>query len=408
MKNKIILTILSSLLCFSILTGCGKAKSAAVEIRDHNEPVMQEYAGDTEDNFGYKNTYKSASNSTSKAVTNPEGQNTETGNNNDDKPTVDPTKSRLLIRTVTMAVETKDLDKVKTDLEIIIGANNGYIESSNLTGTGKNKNLRTLTYTIRVPANQLDAIITAVGNNCNILSSSEKSTDVTLEYVDTKARVESLRVEYEQLMNLLKKSEDLNNIIVLQNRLTEVRYQIESYESRLRVLENQVTYATLHLTIREVLEETAVEPAHVPTFGEKIIKQFENTWENTKKFFQGLVLVLIAFLPGIIFLGINAIIVVIIIKSIKKKRRKKTNTAKINEKIIPPVSFDNFAHTEGIVPVNEPEPKKEEKKEEFVKFAGDVAMNIDEKPKDIKVANIKPVTNYKEPKYKDCNKNKKE
>ncbi len=407
MKNKIILTILSSLLCFSILTGCGKAKSAAVEIRDHNEPVMQEYAGDTEDNFGYKNTYKAANSSTSKAITNPEEQNTETGNN-DDKLTVDPTKSRLLIRTVTMMVETKDLDKVKTDLEIIIGANNGYIESSNLTGTGKNKNLRTLTYTIRVPANQLDAIITAVGNNCNILSSSEKSTDVTLEYVDTKARVESLRVEYEQLMNLLKKSEDLNNIIMLQNRLTEVRYQIESYESRLRVLENQVTYATLHLTIREVLEETAVEPAHVPTFGEKIIKQFENTWKNTKKFFQGLVLVLIAFLPGIIFLGINAIIVVIIIKSIKKKRRKKTNTAKINEKIIPSISFDDVIHTDGIVPVDMSEPKKEEKKEELVKFAGDVAMNIDEKPKDIKVANIKPVTDYKEPNYKDCNKDKEE
>ena len=407
MKNKIILTILSSLLCFSILTGCGKAKSAAVEIRDHNEPVMQEYAGDTEDNFGYKNTYKAANSSTSKAITNPEEQNTETGNN-DDKLTVDPTKSRLLIRTVTMMVETKDLDKVKTDLEIIIGANNGYIESSNLTGTGKNKNLRTLTYTIRVPANQLDAIITAVGNNCNILSSSEKSTDVTLEYVDTKARVESLRVEYEQLMNLLKKSEDLNNIIMLQNRLTEVRYQIESYESRLRVLENQVTYATLHLTIREVLEETAVEPAHVPTFGEKIIKQFENTWKNTKKFFQGLVLVLIAFLPGIIFLGINAIIVVIIIKLIKKKRRKKTNTAKINEKIIPSISFDDVIHTDGIVPVDMSEPKKEEKKEELVKFAGDVAMNIDEKPKDIKVANIKPVTDYKEPNYKDCNKDKEE
>ena len=396
MKKKIISILLATMLVTSIFTGCSKAKSAAVNIENHNNPIVAE---DYE--YGLTSNKTIRSNSASGTVVEPEAR-TETEDNTSTRDVQNPninTSKRMLIRTVNMSVETKEFDKFKTDIEVIVGADEGYIESSTLSGTGKNKSLRTIRYVIRVPSDKLDALLAAVGNGSTILSSSEKTTDVTLEYVDTKARIESLRVEYNQLLDLLKESKDLDNIITLQNRLSEVRYQIESYESRLRVLENQVTYSTLSLTVKEVLEETVIEPAHEPTYGERVAKQFEQMLKNTKNFFEGLGLAIIAFLPGIIFLGINAIIIVVIIKSIKKKRRKKINAAKINEKIIPPVSFDNFVRTEGIVPVNEPEPKKEEKKEELVKFAGDVAMNIDEKPKDIKVANIKPVTDYKEPKY---------
>jgi len=371
MKNKIILTILAGLFCLSILVGCS-SKSAARDIEDHNYPVAENY------DFGYKQSLSgaSANGGAGSVEYAPETPGTTQPTEN---PNVDSNKSRLLIRTVNMSVETKELDKVKTDLEIIVETDGGYIESSNMNGTGKDKNLRTLTYTIRVPADQLDTVIAAVGNSCTVLSSNENSTDVTLEYVDTQAKIESLRVEYDQLMKLLKEANDLDTIIVLQNRITDVRYEIESYESRIRVLENQVTYATLHLTIREVLEETVVEPAHIPTFGEQIAEQFKETWENTKEFGKNLVLVIIACLPGIIFLGINAIIVVIIIKSIKKKRRNKAKP------IVRP--YDGPVRTMGLVAVNEP------KEEEPIQLAGDVSID-----------DVKPVKNYKDPKYKDCDK----
>ena len=234
---------------------------------------------------------------------------------------VDPAKGRLLIRTVSMSAETKVLDSVKADLESQVKALGGYIEESSMSGTGSNKNLRTVSYTIRVPADKLDMLISTVGTSCNVLSASENSTDVTLEYVDTKARVESLRVEYEQLMKLLGEAKDLDNIIVLQNRLTEVRYQIESAESRIRVLENQVQFATLYLNLREVLEETVIEQPHIPTYGEKVSEQFKLMWENTVIFFQDFVLGLIACIPFIIFMAVVAVIVLVIVFGARKKRR---------------------------------------------------------------------------------------
>ena len=363
MKRKIILTILSGILSIALITGCSQSSSdrqQSVEGYTMSKSANYDYGYNAGGAIDYEpETWETgAENGTGSS-----GSGSGTINNTDEF-TVDPTQSRLLIRTVNMSVETKELDKVKTDLEIIVGADGGYIESSNLSGTGKDKNLRTLTYTIRVPADQLDAIIAAVGNSCTVLSSNENSVDVTLEYVDTKSRVESLRVEYNQLMELLRNADDLDQIITLQNRLTEVRYQIESYESRLRVLENQVTYATLNLTIREVLEETVIEPAHEPTYSERVSKQFKEMLENTKIFFEDLGLIIIACLPGIIFLGINAIIIVAIIKSVRKKKRKvrKPNV------IVPPMS---------------PKP------DDMVKLAGDVAMPTD----------VTPVKNYQKPKY---------
>ena len=222
-----------------------------------------------------------------------------------------------------MSTETKTIDQVKADVESQIKSLGGYIENSSMSGTGKNRDLRMLYYTIRIPADKLDTLIATVGNSCTVLSSSENTTDVTLEYVDTKARVDSLRVEYEQLMTLLSEAKDLDNIIILQNRLSEVRYQIESAESRIRVLENQVQYATLNLQIAEVLEETPIEEPHIVTYGEKVGEQFKDMWEGTVTFFQNFLLGLIAAIPFLVFMGIVAVIVLVIVFSARKKRAKR-------------------------------------------------------------------------------------
>lgn len=344
------------------------AKAASSEIRMHNGEVS--YSATSDGLLG--DTYKSA---TDGAVTNAIAYEAEyefaddaefsAGVNSgivaaapdDPGVNVDPTKGRLLIRTVTITAETTNYVEVAASVESKVKEYGGYIEYSSMRGTGNNKDLRTGTYTVRVPADKLDALVASVGTSCTVTSSSEGTTDVTLEYVDTKARIESLRVEYDQLLALLAQAEDLDTIIVLQNRLTDVRYQIESAESRVRVLENQVLYATLTLTLNEVLEEKEVEEAHVETYGEKVSNQFKQTWEDTVEFFQNALLGLIASIPAIIVLAVIGIVVLIVVLSIRSKRRKraaKALAAKEAEKIEEKKSEDKKEVKED---------KKEEKKE---------------------------------------------
>ena len=342
MKKGVVIGIVAGVIAVNFLAFgmlgayLSKAKAASSQVREHNakiELVNDSFNAMTDGNSSTYNKSLSMSSGASAAdydygydeaeyvADAPMDPGSGVSVSNDVN--VDPAKGRLLIRTVSMSAETLAIEKVKADVENQVRALGGYIENSSMSGTGKNNDLRTIYYTIRIPADQLDSLITTVGNSCIVLSSSENTSDVTLEYVDTKARVESLRVEYEQLMKLLGEAKDLDNIIILQNRLTEVRYQIESAESRIRVLENQVQYATLNLQIREVLEETEIEEPHVITYGERVGEQFKDMWEGTVEFFQDFLLGLIAAIPFLVFMGIVALIVIIIVFTTRRKRAKR-------------------------------------------------------------------------------------
>lgn len=59
---------------------------------------------------------------------------------------------------------------------------------------------------------------------------SKTTEDVTLEYVDTESHLKALKTEEETLLALLEKAEKLSDVFEIQEELTNVRYQIESYE----------------------------------------------------------------------------------------------------------------------------------------------------------------------------------
>lgn len=341
MKKRIIAATVAGILAVSMIAGCAKSKSsreparADTESAAYDTPYMSGAA--TNDSLGFYKGYEAADYEYMEESF--EGTPAAGSVNPAPDVNIDPSLGRLLIRTVSITAETTKYVEVASNLESQVKSFGGYIEYSAMSGTGNNRDLRTGTYTVRVPADKLDALIASVSSSCTVTSSNEGTTDVTLEYVDTKARVESLRVEYSQLLELLDKAEDLDTIIILQNRLTDVRYQIESAESRVRVLENQVEYATLTLTLNEVLEEKEVEEPHIVTYGEKVSNQFKETWKNTVEFFQNALLGLIACLPGIVVMAVIGVIVLIIVKVARKKRRARRakalaakEAAKIEEK----------------------------------------------------------------------------
>lgn len=341
-SKKIALIIIAAFTSLSLFAGCSSAPKAAQNTMAAREAgYAEEYYEEADGNLNAavgsaknatfsgnrSSTASAAGKKTITAETNaaaPVDSNNPGANQGQSQTNVDPTKGRLLIRNVNIAAETKEFDTVRQAVEDKIRELGGYVENSGVSGTGKAGSLRRANYVIRVPADKLDALISTVGSNCTVTSTNERTTDVTLNYVDTKARLDSLRVEQDQLTELLKQAKDLDSIIVLQNRLTEIRYQIESAESTLRVLENQVTYATLSLSIREVMEIKPQEAPHVDTYGERVAKTFRNSLHNIGEFFKNLFLVLVAVSPVLVpMIVITVIAVIIIVTSVKKGRKKR-------------------------------------------------------------------------------------
>ena len=391
MKNKrITLVIIAALMTLIMLAGCAGKYETAMPMETtaagrYEEAYDQEFYEGADDatiqnkaasskQFGTRTNSRNNVAETEAAEPAPEA-NQATGSNaggTQNQPNVDPTKGRLLIRTVNMTAETKEFDNVRNAVEDKVKELGGYIERSGVSGTGTAGSLHNATYVIRIPAEKLDELISTVGSNCTVTNSSESTTDVTLSYVDTKARLDSLRVEQEQLMELLKQAKDLDSIIVLQNRITEIRYQIESAESTLRVLENQVTYATLSLRLREVMEIKPQEPPHIDTYGEKIVKTFKNSLKNIGEFFKGVFLVLVAVSPVLVPLIIITVIgIIILVNAIKKgkKRRAAAQAARMAQMAQfqpkPQMQAQPQVQAQAKPAETKPEEKKaEEKKEE--------------------------------------------
>jgi hypothetical protein len=119
-----------------------------------------------------------------------------------------------------------------------------------------------------------------------VTSSTETAEDITLQYVDTAARVSALETEQTRLLELLAAAEDLSEILEIEKRLSEVSYMLESHASQLRTYDNLVDYATVHLNLREV---TQLTPTDEPTVWERISRGFGETlddlWNNTTNFF---------------------------------------------------------------------------------------------------------------------------
>lgn len=223
-------------------------------------------------------------------------------------------QDRKLITTVDMQAETREYDSFMSWLESHVAGAGGYIESSNMYAYSQHE--RSSDLTLRIPADKLNGFLQEIGETCNVLQRSVQEEDVTLNYVDAESYRDALLVEQERLMELLEEADNLTDIMSIEDRLTTVRYQLQNYESTLRVFDNQINYSTVHLSVHEVGELTEPEPE---SWGSRAIRGMKDNAKDIGRFFQELGLFIVTHLPTLLLLGL---IVIIILLATAKKRRE--------------------------------------------------------------------------------------
>ena len=139
--------------------------------------------------------------------------------------------SRKLIRNVNLNVETKSFDDLLAMLEQRTKELGGYVESSysfNGSSYENGKGVRNANMTIRIPADQMDAFLSDVSLAANVVSRNENVSDVTLTYVDLESHRNALRTEEDSLIKMMEAAESIEDLITIESRLSDVRYQLES------------------------------------------------------------------------------------------------------------------------------------------------------------------------------------
>ncbi|MCR4642826.1 MAG: DUF4349 domain-containing protein [Lachnospiraceae bacterium] len=231
--------------------------------------------------------------------------------------------TRKLIRNVSMNIETKGFDELLQHLEQRTKDLGGYIESSysyygsRYSGQGRN---RSASMRIRIPAAKLDEYINDVSGIANVISRNENVSDVTLSYVDMESHRNALRAEESQLMVMMEKAETIEDLITIESRLSDIRYQIESMESQLRTYDNLVDYATLQLEVTEVEDLTpVVEQSAWEKMGSGFMNSLSSIGRGLKNFGIGFVMNL----PYILLWGVIILVCFLVIRSIVRKQRRK-------------------------------------------------------------------------------------
>ena len=229
-----------------------------------------------------------------------------------------------LIKRVNMDAETEDLEALLPLLMEEISALNGYVESQEIFNGSSvaSYRYRHALLTIRVPAENLDNLVTQVRDASNVVSYNESVEDVTLTYVDLETRILVLETERDRLLELMEQAETMSDLLEIEARLTQVRGDLESINSQLRVLQNQVNYATIELYIDQVKAYTEMEEQTVwQRIGSGFKKNLQNIGEDLVDFFVWA----ITYSPQLILWA--AIITVAVIVLRRKLRKQKVNKA---------------------------------------------------------------------------------
>lgn len=327
--SKMLKGLLAAVLLCAGMTGCGSAKSDMTasdsyenaayvdESAEYDESMADDSlqaAGETnalaDSDYGLEGSSEGSGGNPS--ANNAAGVKKQGNTQSDGKQ-----DNKKIIKRYHYSYETEKFDEALAYLKQQIDAYDGYISSSEVQGSDK----RSLYLTARIPAEHSDQFVGQLGSLGTMVSQSESAEDITLQYTDTESRIASLKTEQERLLALLDKADSLESIVTLEDRLTEVRYELENYESQRKLFDDLVSYSTVDITLEEVTYTVEMDDS---TFFTRIKTGLEKSFRDIRNGFTNFVVWLIVALPYlVVWAFIIFVMVWVLRRMIRRHKRKK-------------------------------------------------------------------------------------
>ncbi|MCR4747944.1 MAG: DUF4349 domain-containing protein, partial [Clostridiales bacterium] len=226
------------------------------------------------------------------------------------------TGNRKIIRNAAIDLSTEKYSETLKAIEKATADLGGYIESSHET---KYDNYSYTSMTVRVPTGKLDEFLSKMDGAATVTSKSITSDDITASYIDTESHLKALRTEQDTLLELLSQANGLTEILEIQDRLTDVRSQIEYYQSLMNTYDNELEYSTVSIDVNEVKHEVVSGEGFWAKIGAGLKESFYNVGTGIANFFSWIVI----HIPYLLILAVLLFAICVIIKKIRAKRKAK-------------------------------------------------------------------------------------
>jgi len=193
--------------------------------------------------------------------------------------------ARLLVYHADLRLKVDDLPKAANQLEGLVQQHGGHLSAAT---EAREESEWRQDMTIRVQPSQFQPLLTALRNLGTVEEQKLTTDDVTAQHADVAARLRTKRAVEKRYVALLSQAKKISEVLEVESKLAEVREDIESTESRLKTLNDEVAYSTISLTCYQPLSRP-VHDAPIVSFASRLADSFYTGWSLLTGLFVGLV-----------------------------------------------------------------------------------------------------------------------
>ncbi len=228
---------------------------------------------------------------------------------------------RRIIYTANVDAVVEDFESVPAKVAELAEQFGGFVASSNVHGQPGQP--RRGNWTIRVPVEQYEGLLSQARQLGEVRSLISNSKDVSEEYYDIEARIRNkLKTEARIVALLEEATGNLEQVLVVEQKLDQVREEIERMQGRLRVLTDQTSLATVTIAVEQI---AGYQPHEEPTYGTRVSRAFRTSLHTLITTAADLSIMVVALAPWLavfVVLGVIAGLIVWIVRRIRRRRRK--------------------------------------------------------------------------------------
>ncbi len=238
-----------------------------------------------------------------------------------------------LVYTCDLTIQTLDYENCVQTIKDNINTYKGIIESETENDEAyrwyyedyvKKSGTRYLYLEVRIPSGKYYEFLDTLEGNGKIVSKSSFVENISKQYYETDAMIQSLEIQQDRLLEMMQKAYDIEDMITIESRLSEVQYQLSLYKNQLASMDSDVEYSTIKINVEEVMEYKQDEPmVKTNTFLDRLKNTFAETWEFFLEMLEGMLFFAIRMLPIALVVGVIAFVIRLIIVTDKKKRLRK-------------------------------------------------------------------------------------
>lgn len=215
-------------------------------------------------------------------------------------------EGRMIARDAQVEIAVEDVDVAAEAVRTTTVSADGWVTNEEIRPDGNTETYDGYaTLVISVPSAVMDETLNDLGPIGRVTGSTITSLDVTADYTDTTARMETLEASIERLRGLMEDAAGIEDIVALERELAEREADLDALQAHAEGLETDVERSSITIDLVEVDPDEPLQTEEEPSTG--FAAGLENGWQA----FLGAITFLMTALGALLPFAVVALVVLV-------------------------------------------------------------------------------------------------